>query len=70
MLGLSSAHRNLCTIYDLLKCLQELVLWNNKGRISMTLGNNGTSEKSFHEGPVLVTDQKPEALNQTSDSVQ
>lgn len=47
-----------------------LLLRNHSGRISMTQGNGRISERIPGEGPVLIIEQKPEALNQSDDSLQ
>ena len=62
-------HPNMYHIQDLLEFLKGLVMWDNTGRISMTLGGFEISE-SFGEDPVIMVYQKPEAFNQTSDSLQ
>jgi hypothetical protein len=36
----------------------------------MTQGNGRISERIPGEGPVLIIEQKPEALNQSDDSLQ
>jgi hypothetical protein len=36
----------------------------------MTQGNNIISEKSPGEDPVLIVEQKPETMNQTTESLQ
>ena len=61
---------NMYPMQYLLEFLKGLVMWNNTGRISMTWGGFGISERSFGEDPVIMVYQKPEALNQTSDSLQ
>jgi hypothetical protein len=38
--------------------------------ISMTQGNNRITERHLSEVPVSIEKQKPEASNQTSDSLQ
>ena len=39
-------------------------------RISMTQGDDRVSERSPSEVPVLIKQQKPEALNQTNKSLE
>ena len=41
-----------------------------KLQVSMTQGNNIISEKSPGEDPVLIVEQKPETMNQTTESLQ
>lgn len=59
------------TIYpicELLKHGKGLLLQIQGCRVSMTQGNNRISERCPDEDPVLVVQQKPEALKQTKDS--
>lgn len=56
--GFQLAHPNIyLPIYDLLGCIKGLALWSQ------------LSKRSFDEGPVLMVYKKPEASNQTNDSV-
>lgn len=51
------------------RCIQ-CDLWNHGRGIFITLGNSVTYRRSFTDGPVMVVDQKPEALNLTNNSLQ
>ena len=62
------AYLNTYPIYDLPDCLEGVVLLNHSHRISMTQGNSRISDRNMGEGPVLMVDQKPEALNLTNNS--
>ncbi|GAB1287890.1 Golgi pH regulator [Apodemus speciosus] len=68
--GCKSAHSIIYPICELLEHVKELVLQSQSCRVSMTQGDNRRSERSPSEDPVLTVWQKPEALNQTSDSLQ
>ncbi|KAL6085873.1 hypothetical protein STEG23_021860 [Scotinomys teguina] len=69
-LSLGLAHANIYPIWDLLDLVKELILWNATQRISMTgVALGGIFERSFSEDPVMGVYQKPEALNQTNDSL-
>lgn len=59
-------HPSIYPIYDPPECVKRLVLQNHSRRISKTQGNS----KNFGEGPVLIVYPKPEALNQTNNSMQ
>jgi hypothetical protein len=61
---------NIYPICELLEGMKGPVLQNQNCRISMTQGNNRMSERSLGEDPVLKVQQKPEASNQTNDSMQ
>ena len=50
--------------------MKRLVPWNHSHRNSVTTGNSRGSQRKLSEGPVLMVHQKPEALNQTNNSVQ
>lgn len=58
-------HHDISPIHELLVFMKGLVLQNQSCRVSMTQGNNRTSEKSPGEDLVLIVYQKPEASNQT-----
>jgi hypothetical protein len=63
------AYFNIHPVYKLLEPVKGLVLQIQSCRGSMTQGNNIIMERSPGEDPVLMMQQKPEALNQTSDSL-
>lgn len=56
-------------LQDLLELGKGLVLWNNSHSISKTWGSR-ISQRRSGVVPVMTVDQKSEALNQTSDSLQ
>ena len=64
------AHPNIYSTFDLHEKAKGLVLKTHSDRISLTQGNSRISERSFGEGPVLMVNQKPEALNQNNSSLQ
>jgi len=68
--GFEVAHPKIYLIYGLLECGKGPVLLTQSCRISMTLGNNKVTERSPGEDPVSMVEHKPEASNQTSDSLQ
>jgi hypothetical protein len=57
-------------ISELLGCTKGLVLQIQNYRISMTQANNRISQRCPGEVPVLTELQKPEASNQTKESLQ
>lgn len=64
ILCFKSAHPNIYSICDLLKCMKGLVLWKHSLRISNNRSNSRILKRSFSEGLVLILYQKPGALNQ------
>lgn len=50
--------------------MKGLVLQKQSCRISLIQGNSRISERHTGEDPVLIVELKPEASNQTSDSLQ
>ena len=66
------AHLNIYPTYELLEHVigTVLQLQSCRIRISMAQGSIRISERSPSEEPVLMVSQKPEASNQTSDSLQ
>ena len=53
---------------ELLEFMKQLVLQIQNYRIFITQSNNRITERSPSEDPVLIEQQKPEVLYQTSDS--
>lgn len=58
-------HSNIYPIYDVIKCMKGLVLWNHNCWTSISQGSHWIFHRSFSEHPVIMVHQKPEALNQT-----
>jgi hypothetical protein len=69
--GFELAHPKIHPFYELLELMTEPIFQNQSRRTSTTQGNNRISDRSRSEDPVLIVQlQKPEASNQTSDSLQ
>ena len=68
--GFESAHPNIYLNSKLLKSVKGVVLQNQCFWISMTQGNIKLSERNPGENSGSVVCQKPEASNQTNDSLQ
>jgi hypothetical protein len=50
--------------------MKRVFLQSQSREISKSQGNNRISKRSSCEDPILIEHQKPEALNQTDDSLQ
>lgn len=61
--GSELAHPNVYSTCELLEHVKGLVLLIQSCRISMTLCNSRRSQKSASEDPVLMIQQKPEAVD-------
>lgn len=67
--GLGLTHPIIYPMQDLLELGKGLVLCNNSHSISKTWGSR-IFQRCSSVDPVMTVDQKSEALNQTSDSLQ
>ena len=68
--GFELAHASTYPIEELLECMKGSVLQIQNYRVSMTQGDNRISKRSPSEGPILIELQKPEASDQTNESLQ
>lgn len=53
--GLGLAHPHIYPMEDLLKLLNSLIVWKEKRKLSMTLGNHGISKRNFGDDGVPET---------------